>query len=138
MVHVPGKLLVAPDVLSRCPDLLPPDDDNEGVMLLSPSMFVCVIDATLSYCITTASSDDLLVLQALQSMNEDILPTFHSRLSDWQITEGVLTYKGRIYVLMITISATPSYSTTMIMKLLDTLASLRSASLLPLSSGGLA
>ena len=98
MVHVPGKLLVAPDALSRCPNLLPPDDDNEDVMLLPPSMFVCVIDATLSHHITSASSDDPLVLQALQSMNEDILPAFHSCLSDWQITEGVLTYKGHIYM----------------------------------------
>ena len=36
MVHVPGKLLVTPDALFRCPDLLPPDNDNEGVMLLPP------------------------------------------------------------------------------------------------------
>ena len=78
--------------------LLPPDDDNEGITLLPPSMFVHVIDATLSYRITSASSDNPLVLQALQSMNEDISPTFHSFLSDWQITEGVLTYKGRIYI----------------------------------------
>ena len=98
MVHVPGKLLVAPDALSRCPDLLPPDDDNEGIMLLPPSMFVHVIDATLSHRITSASCDDPLVLQALQSMNEDIPPTFHSCLSNWQITEGVLIYKGHIYI----------------------------------------
>ena len=98
MVYVPGKLLVAQDALSRCPNLLPPDDDNEGVTLLPPSMSVRVIDATLSHPITTTSSDDHLVLQALQSMNEDILPAFRSHLSDWQITEGVLTYKGCIYV----------------------------------------
>ena len=72
MVHVPGKLLVAPDALSRSPDLLPPDDDNEGVTLLPPSMFVHVIDAALSHHIISASSDDPLILQALQSMNEDI------------------------------------------------------------------
>ena len=102
MVHVPGKLLIAPDALSRNPNLLPPDppdDDNEGVTLLPPSMFVHVIDATLSHCITSASSDNPLVLQALQSMNKDIPPAFCSCLSDWQITKGVLTYKGHIYVL---------------------------------------
>ena len=98
IIHVPGKLLIAPDALSRCPDLLPPDDNNEDITLLPPSMFVHVIDATVSHCITSASSNDPLVLQALQSMNEDILPAFHSHLSDWQITESVLTYKSHIYV----------------------------------------
>ena len=82
MVHVPGKLLVVPDALFRRSDLLPPDDDNEGVMLLSPSMFVHVIDAALSHHITSASSDDLLILQALQYMNEDIPPAFCSCLSN--------------------------------------------------------
>ena len=48
MVHVPGKLLFTPDALSTCPDLLSPDDDNKGITLLPPSMFVCVTDATLS------------------------------------------------------------------------------------------
>ena len=61
-------------------------------------MFVHVIDAALSHCITSASSDNPLVLQALQSMNKDILSAFHSHLSDWQITKGVLTYKGHIYI----------------------------------------
>ena len=36
MVHVPGKLLVALDALSRHPDLLPPDDDNKGVSYSLP------------------------------------------------------------------------------------------------------
>ena len=31
-------------------------------------------------------------------MNEDIPPAFHSHLSNWQITEGILTYKGCIYI----------------------------------------
>ena len=40
-----------------------------------------------------------LVLQALQSMHGFIPLTFHSHLSDWQHTEGILTYKGHIYIL---------------------------------------
>ena len=31
-------------------------------------------------------------------MNGSIPPAFCSRLSDWQHTNGVLTYKGRVYV----------------------------------------
>ena len=99
MVHVPGKLLAGPDTLSRRPNLLShSDDDNDGVTLLPPSLFVNVIDVALSHRVQSALAGGPLVLQALQSMNEDIPLPFHSRLSDWQVEAGILTYQGRIYV----------------------------------------
>ena len=99
MIHVPGKLLAGPDALSRRPDLLPSDDtDNDNVTLLPPSLFVNLIDTALSQHIELASAGDPLVLQVLQSMHEDISLPFRSRLADWQVEAGILTYKGRIYV----------------------------------------
>ena len=99
MVHVPGKLLAGPDALSRRPDLLPhSDDDNDGVTLLPPSLFVNVIDIALSHRVQSASAGDPLVLQALQSMNKDIPLPFRSHLSDWQVNAGILTYQGHVYV----------------------------------------
>jgi hypothetical protein len=99
MIHGPGKLLTGPDALSHRPDLLPTSDlDNEGVTLLPPSLFVNVIDVALSHRIESTSAGDPLVLQALQSMNEDIPLPFHFRLSDWQVEAGILTYQGRVYV----------------------------------------
>jgi hypothetical protein len=99
MIHVPGKLLARLDTLSHHPDLLPASDlDNEEVTLLPPSLFVNVIDIALSHCIKSASTGDPLVLQALQSMNEDILLPFCSCLSDWQVEAGILTYQGQVYV----------------------------------------
>ena len=99
MVHVPGKLLAGPDALSRCLDLLPTNDsDNTNVTLLPPSIFVNLIDTALSHRIESASTGDPLVLQALQSMHKDIPLPFRSRLADWQVEAGILTYKGRVYV----------------------------------------
>ena len=99
MIHVPGKLLARPDALSRRPDLLPSKDaDNDSITLLSPSLFVNMIDAALLQRIGSASAGDPLVLQALQSMHEDIPLPFHSRLADWQVEAGILTYKGHVYV----------------------------------------
>ena len=99
MIHVPGSHLAGPDALSRCPDLLPPTmPENKEVTLLPPSLFINLIDTSLSHCIQSSSTSDPLVLQALQSMDGWISPAFHSCLSDWQYTEGVLTYRGHVYI----------------------------------------
>ena len=99
MIYVPGKLLAGPNALSRHPNLLPiDDDDNAGVTLLPPSLFINLIDTALSQHIESASASDPLVLQALQSMHKDIPLLFHSRLANWQVEAGILIYKGRVYV----------------------------------------
>ena len=99
MIHVLGSHLAGPDALSHHPDLLPSTmPENEGVILLSPSLFANLIDTSLSHCIQSSSTSDPLILQALQSMDRSIPPAFHSHLSDWQYTEGVLTYKGHVYI----------------------------------------
>ena len=49
LIYVPGKELNNPDVLSRCPNLIPKvDDDNENVTLLLPSLFINLIGIALT------------------------------------------------------------------------------------------
>ena len=99
IIHILGSHLAGPNALSHCPDLLPSTTpENEGVTLLSPSLFVDLIDTSLSHCIQSSSTSDPLVLQALQSMDGLIPPAFHSHLSDWQYTEGIFTYRGCVYI----------------------------------------
>ena len=99
MIHIPGSHLAGPDALSRRPDLLPSTTpENKGVTLLPPSLFVNLIDTSLSHRIQSSLTSDPLVLQALQSMDGLIPPAFRSRLSDWQYIEGILTYKGHVYI----------------------------------------
>ena len=99
MIHAPGSQLAGPNALSHRPDLLPSTTpENKGVTLLPPSLFVNLIDTSLSHHVQCSSTSDPLVLQALQSMNRSIPPTFHSHLSDWQYAKGILTYKGHVYV----------------------------------------
>ena len=99
MIHVPGSHLAEPDALSRRPDLLPSTTpENEGVTLLPSFLFVNLIDTSLSHRIQSSSASDPLVLQALQSMDGSIPLAFHSHLSDWQYTKGILTYQGRVYI----------------------------------------
>ena len=99
MIHILGSHLAGPDALSCHPDLLPSTmPENEGVTLLPPSLFVNLIDTSLSHHIQSSLTSDPLILQVLQSMDGSIPPAFHSRLSDWQYTKGILTYKGRVYI----------------------------------------
>ena len=99
LTHIPGSQLAGPDALSHCPNLLPAtNSDNDDVTLLPPSLFIHVIDSALSSRIASSSSSDPLVLQALQSMNGSIPPTFRFRLSDWQHVDGVLTFQGCVYI----------------------------------------
>ena len=99
IIHVPGKLLTGPDPLSCHPDLHSGKSDNTKTILLPNSLFVNLIDSVLHSHISSASTTDPLVLQHLQSSLEPSIPTaFCSHLSDWQISEGILTYKGQVYI----------------------------------------
>ena len=49
LIHVPGSKLCAPDALSWWPNLIPKiDNDNEGITLPPPSLFVNLIDTELN------------------------------------------------------------------------------------------
>ena len=99
MIHVPQFQLAGPNALLCCPDLLPSTTpENEGVTFLSPSLFVNLINTSLSHHVQSSSTSNPLVLQALQSMDGSIPPTFCSHLSDWQYAEGIFTYKGCVYI----------------------------------------
>ena len=97
--HVPGKDLCAPDVLSCRPDHIPPhDNDNEAVTLLPDTLFVNLIDSSLSDKLRRSSATDPLVLDALHALPGEVPANFRSRLSDWHYDAGILTYQGRVYV----------------------------------------
>ena len=99
MIHIPGSQLAGPDALSRRPDLLPSAmPENEEITLLPPSLFINLIDTSLSHHVQSSSASDPLVLQALQSMDRSIPSAFCFHLSDWQYTERILIYKGCVYI----------------------------------------
>ena len=100
MIHVPESHLTGSDTLFHCPDLLlSSTPENKDVTLLFPLLFINLIDMSLSHHIQSSSTSDPLVLQALQSMDGSIPLAFWSHLSNWQHTEGILIYKGCVYVL---------------------------------------
>ena len=93
IVHVPGKLFARPDILFHCSDLHLDNSDNFETVLLLDSLFVNLIDIILHSHISSTSSTNPLILQHLQSSLEPSIPAaFHSCLSNWQVSEGILTY----------------------------------------------
>ena len=99
MTHVPESQSTGPNALSYHPDLLSSSTSkNEEVTLIPSSLFVNLIDMSLSHHIQSSSTSNPLVLQALQSMDSSIPPSFCSHLLDWQHTEGIFTYKGYVYI----------------------------------------
>ena len=64
MIHVPGSQLAGPDALSCHLDLLPSTTpENEGVTLLPPSLFVNLINMSLSHYVQSSSTSNPLILQ---------------------------------------------------------------------------
>ena len=99
LVHVPGKDLAGPDALSRRPDLIPKENnDNKQVTLLPESLFVNIINLAIAKKVAKFSKKDPVVLKTLQAMDEDLPTQFQSRLSDWSYDAGILSYQGRIYI----------------------------------------
>jgi len=96
--HVPGKDLGAPDTLSRQPDHVSDDSDNEQVTLLPETLFVNLIDSSLAWKIALSSETDPVVLTALQALDGEMPLPFKSRLTDWTYKGGILSYKDRVYV----------------------------------------
>ena len=95
----PGSKLCTPNALSRQPNLIPKiDNDNKGVTLLPPSLFVNLIDTDLNKKITKSSEKDLLVLNTLQALEGEVPTQFRSCLSDWSYNVGILTYQGRVFL----------------------------------------
>ena len=79
LIHVPGRELAGPDALSRRPDLIPKENnDNEQITLLPESLFVNTIDLAIADKIAKSSEKDPVVLKTLQAKDEDLPTQFRS------------------------------------------------------------
>ena len=99
LIHVPGKLLSAPDTLSRRPDFIPKEDtDNEGVTLLPQKLFTRLVDIKLNQKIAKSTKGDPQVLNALHALEGETPTRFRSRLSNWKYNAEILTYRGWVFL----------------------------------------
>ncbi|ESK89509.1 hypothetical protein Moror_16079 [Moniliophthora roreri MCA 2997] len=99
LVHMPGSSMTQADTLSQwnhegCQE----DDDNEDVILLPDHLFVKEINLELGAEIAEQLGLDDFHKSALEQLLQQGMPPIKSVLSDWEIHDGLLLFKDRIYV----------------------------------------
>ena len=61
-------------------------------------MFISLIATDLRDKIMTATEVDELATNIRDCLQKQLLPPMHTALSNWSFTDGLITYKGKIYV----------------------------------------
>uniref|UniRef100_A0A0W0EU18 Integrase catalytic domain-containing protein n=1 Tax=Moniliophthora roreri TaxID=221103 RepID=A0A0W0EU18_MONRR len=96
---MPGREMVQSDALSRQGDHVQGiDTDNEDVTLLPDRLFVNVVDIELQDKLKDCLGSDDFHKMALEALTTTGLPPIKSALSDWEINDSLIRYKGRVYV----------------------------------------
>ncbi|ESK83040.1 reverse transcriptase-rnase h-integrase [Moniliophthora roreri MCA 2997] len=84
LVHVPGTKMVQSDALSRRPDLVDKEEnDNEDIVMLPDKLFVNVIDTELKTMLEEALPSDKFLQMTIESLIEKGTPPIKSSLQDW-------------------------------------------------------
>ena len=96
-IHILGSAMGPANALSQLTD---PDtsSNNTNVTLLSNDLFICAIDTALIDKITSSTTTDPLVLDALNnlSVGSPLFPC--SSLADWHFSGSCLHFKNRLYI----------------------------------------
>ena len=93
-MHVPGSKMIQSDALSRRPDHIPEEDnDNEDLVLLPDKLFIDLVNTALTKIIESASESDELVKNLTSVITLKGIPPIKSDLSNWKVIDGLLFYK---------------------------------------------
>ncbi|ESK84309.1 reverse transcriptase-rnase h-integrase, partial [Moniliophthora roreri MCA 2997] len=99
LVHVPGTKMVQSNALSRRPDLVDEEEnDNDNIVMLPDKLFVNVIDIELKTMLEEALPSDEFLQMTIESLIKKGTPPIKSSLQDWRTEGRLLFYKERIYV----------------------------------------
>ena len=98
LTHIPGSKLIQADTLSCQSDHVTEDDD-ETIVLLPEDMFISLIATDLRDKIVMATEADELATKIRDCLQKQLLLPMRTALSDWSFTDGLLAYKGKIYIL---------------------------------------
>ena len=103
LVHTPAHKMVQSDALSRRPDLIPDEDnDNEDIVMLPDNLFINLIDTDLQQRIANCDTMDKDAMDALTTLLEHGPTTIKNDLNDWTMekfgNKNILFFKGKNYI----------------------------------------
>ncbi|EEB89123.1 hypothetical protein MPER_12820 [Moniliophthora perniciosa FA553] len=98
MVHTPGKQLIQADALLRRPDHVMDKDENQHTTLLPDHLFINSVHFELESEIRDKLSNDDFHKAALESLLHDGVTPIKSALSDWEIDNDIIKFRGKTYV----------------------------------------
>ena len=95
--------MVQSDALSRRPDLIPDEDnDNEDVIMLPDNLFINLIDTDLQQRIADCDMMDKDAMDALTTLLKHRPTTIKNDLNDWTMEKfrdkNILFFKGKNYI----------------------------------------
>ena len=95
--------MIQSDALSRRPDFVPNDDnDNEEMTMLPDNLFINLINIYLQQRITNCTATDKDATDALATLVNDEPSSVKNQLNDWTIEpfegKSILFYKGKNYI----------------------------------------
>ncbi|ESK84287.1 reverse transcriptase-rnase h-integrase [Moniliophthora roreri MCA 2997] len=97
---MPGTSMTQADALSRRNHKgREEDNDNDDIILLPERLFVKGINLDLGAEIADRLGLDDFYKSALEQLLQQGMPPIKSALSDWEICDGLLLFKDRIYIL---------------------------------------
>ena len=97
LIHVPRSKLIQVDALSHQSNHTTEEDD-ETIVMLPDDMFISLIATNLRDKIATATQTDELTTKIKDCLQKQLPPPMHTALSDWSLTNNLITYKGKVYI----------------------------------------
>ena len=75
------------------------EEDDETIIMLPNKMFISLTATDLKDKIVTATKDNELATKIRDCLQKQLPPPMHTALSNWSLTEDLITYKGKVYIL---------------------------------------
>ena len=103
LTHISGSKMIQLDTLSRRPDFVPDEDNNnEDITMLPENLFVNLIDLDLQKHIANCKDMDRDANEALMLLLEQKPTTLKNDLEDWTLErvddKNILFFKGKNYI----------------------------------------
>ena len=103
LTHILGSKMVQSDTLSRRPDFIPDEDnDNKDITMLPDNLFINLINLDLQKCIANCKDMDRDVTEAQMLLLEQKPATLKNNLEDWTLEKmddkNILFFKGKNYI----------------------------------------